>query len=336
MDRAPAIRQLILADRPAWASFGFAVIAVAAPTALRWVIDKGEAGIPFVTYYPAVVLAALLLGWRWGALVALASSIVINRVFMPKPLLANGSAREAMIVGLFVLSCTALIWIAETARRLVRELEEAKERDALLSRELTHRVKNMLATVSAMAVLSASHSAPDRFADSLASRLETLKRAMELLEPGEDAQCDLHNVVETALAPFRSDMNFRVAGPACDLPGYACVPLALALHELATNAAKYGALSVPDGRVSLLWTVGEGQDDLLRLIWREEGGPPVEKPRRTGMGTQLLQRQRGLDQVSLIYNPDGVRCDFSITGTLPKSATAAAPARGTGAAALSG
>jgi two-component sensor histidine kinase len=92
------------------------------------------------------------------------------------------------------------------------------------------------------------------------------------------------------------------------------VPLSLALHELCTNAHKYGALSVPEGRVELVWTVGEGEDALLRLAWRESGGPPVSAPAHVGMGTQLLKRQRGLDKVELHYRPGGVECSIAVAG----------------------
>ena len=312
MNRLPAITRIILADRPAWASLAWSAGGVAAATALRWVIDQGEAGVPFITYFPVVVLAALLLGWRWGALVALVSGAVANRLFRPEPLLGEFSGRDLVLVGLFALSCAVLIWAAETARRLVRELELAKERETLLKDELAHRMKNMLATVNAMAVLTARHSAPDKLAEALGGRLETLQRATELLEGDGKAPCDMERLVETTLAPFRSDSNFRVAGPPCELPREACVPLALALHELATNAAKYGALSVPVGKVSLEWTVVE--DGVLRVAWGEQDGPRVEKPKRAGMGTQLLRRQRGLKAVKLNYRRDGVRCEINVEG----------------------
>lgn len=313
MNRLPGVRRIILAERPPWASLAWSAGAVALATALRWAIDQGQAGIPFVSYFPAVVLAALLLGWRWGTLVALTSGVVANRLFRPEPLMAQIHARDVILVGMFALSCAALIAIGEMARRLVRELETAKQRETLLKDELAHRVKNMLATVSAMAALTARHSAPERLAEALGGRIEALQRATELLDHDGEAVCDLHRLVETALAPFRSDSNFRVGGPECRLRGECCVPLALALHELATNAAKYGALSVPEGRVSLLWTVGEG-DGLLRLAWREEGGPPVTRPKRAGMGTQLLRRQRGLKEVALSYRRDGVRCEIAVEG----------------------
>jgi two-component sensor histidine kinase len=89
------------------------------------------------------------------------------------------------------------------------------------------------------------------------------------------------------------------------------VPLSLALHELATNAVKYGALSAAGGRVSLAWALADG---VMRLVWREAGGPPVAPPRRRGMGTQLLRPQAGLAAVEVEYRADGVRCEIAIEG----------------------
>jgi len=314
LDRIPAIRRAILADIPPLQAFGWSVLAVALPTALRWAIDRGSEGVPFVTYYPALTLAALFLGWRWAAGVALASALVANRVLRAEPLLPWGGGSEAALAGLFVLACAALVAIGAVARRTVRELEAAKARESLLNQELLHRVKNMLTTVNAMAVLTARHTDPDNFVAALTGRMQALERATGLLGVDERAPCDVHRLIDSALAPFRAGDNFTVEGPGCVLPRAACVPLSLALHELATNAAKYGALSVPGGRVELLWTIGEGEDRLLRLAWRETGGPPVTPPQRQGMGTQLLRRQNGLDQVELHYRPEGVECAIGIPG----------------------
>ena len=318
MDRIPALRRVILAERPPVRSMLWAGLAVAVPTALRWFIDRGEAGIPFVTYFPAVVLAALFLGWRWGVVVAVVSGLVANRLFSREPLDLI-EPMDQLLVALFALSCAALVWTAEMARRLVRELEEAKAREELLNAELMHRVKNMLATVNAMAVLTARHTEPAQFAQTFTGRMRALDKATSLLGPGRETQCEVQRLVESATAPFRTDGNFVLHGPICHLPRDACVPLSLALHELCTNAAKHGALTAPEGRVHLHWTLGEGEDGVLRLIWREEGGPPVPEVRRAGMGTQLLRRQRGLTSVDVQFKPEGLACEISIEGVKPPS-----------------
>src|SRR5690606_29280870 len=210
---------------------------------------------------------------------------------------------DGLIILAFVLSCAILVLTGEMVRRLVRQVEGAKAREELLNAELMHRVKNLFATVNALATLTARHSAPAEFPSALAGRMRALLRATELLGADQKAHCEIHRLVDNALAAFRSSRTFTAEGPACELPREACVPLSLALHELCTNAAKYGALSTPEGRVTLLWTVGEGGEGLLRLAWREEGGPPVAKPTKAGMGTQLLRRQRGLGKVEVRFEP---------------------------------
>lgn len=314
MDRIPAIRRVVLADIPPVQAAAWAVLAVAVPTGLRWFIDRGEAGIPFVTYFPAVVLAALLLGWRWGVAVALAAGLVANRMFSDEPPL-DISTLDAVLMALFALSSAALIWIGEMARRLVRQLEDAKAREELLNQELMHRVKNMLATVNAMAVLTSRHSGPGEFAQAFSGRMRALDKATDLLATGRNLHCEVAKLVEGAIEPFRADGNFAIQDAPCELPRDACVPLGLALHELCTNAAKHGALSVPEGRVVLTWECGE--DGVLALDWREEGGPPVPEVRRTGMGTQLLRRQRGLTSVEAEFRREGLRCRITIEGAKP-------------------
>ncbi|HEU4650481.1 MAG TPA: DUF4118 domain-containing protein, partial [Croceibacterium sp.] len=145
MDRIPAVRQAILADVPPARALGWSMVAVAVPTALRWAIDRGSEGVPFLSYFPALTLAALFLGWRWAALVAVASAVIANNLFRDTPLHFWGSGNEAALAALFVLSCAALVAIGEIARRTVREVEAAKARETLLNQELLHRVKNLLA-----------------------------------------------------------------------------------------------------------------------------------------------------------------------------------------------
>jgi two-component sensor histidine kinase len=285
-------------------------VAVAVPTLLRWAIDGGSSASPFVTYYPAVALAALFLGWRWGVVVALASTVVANLMFAADSFWEFLVGPHGVVMGLFALSCSVLILTGEMVRRLVRELETVHAREELLNQELMHRVKNMLATVNAMALLTARHTEPGQFTKAFTGRMKALDRATDLLGTGRAPDCEVQDLVSRALEPFRTDHNFEVQGPACRVPRDACVPLSLALHELCTNASKHGALAVPQGKVALTWTRDE--DGHLRFQWRERGGPPVPEQRPVGMGTQLLRAQRGLRVVDLRFPSHGAECDIEI------------------------
>jgi len=315
VDRIPALRRVILAEVSPAVGALWAAVAVAIPTALRWAIDQGHSGSPFVTFYPAVALAALFLGWRWGTAVAVGCTLMANRIFAEESLFDVLLGSDGLLLGLFALSCAVLIVTGEMCRRLLRELEAAHAREELLNAELMHRVKNMLATVNAMAVLTARHAEPGGFAQAFTGRMQALGRATELLGAGRELHCDLRKLIDSATEPFRTEGNFAIRGQPCELPRDACVPLSLALHELCTNAVKHGALTSPEGRVELTWTCGAG--DVLTLDWRESGGPPVPEVRRAGMGTQLLRRQRGLGSVEVEFGREGLSCTIAIEGVTP-------------------
>jgi len=315
VDRIPAIRRVILAEVTPLKGALWAALAVAVPTGLRWAIDTGASSSPFVSYYPAIALAALFLGWRWGAAVAVVSTAIANRLFSDRSFWDVLTGPDGLTIALFALSCALLVWTGEMARRLVRELEAAKGREELLNAELMHRVKNMLATVNAMAVLTARHCEPGQFAQAFTGRMRALDRATSLLGANRDVSCEVRKLVDSATEPFRSGGNFTLGGPSCELPRDACVPLSLALHELCTNAAKHGALTMPEGKVELTWTCDEA--GLLTVDWRERDGPPVPEQRRAGMGTQLLRRQRGLKSVEVDFQPEGLRCRIEIEGVFP-------------------
>jgi len=320
VDRIPAIRRVILADVSPVRGALWAAAAVAAPTALGWAIHQGELGVPFITYFPAVLIAALLLGWRWGLVVLAGCLLAADWAFLGRPFAFSLAGDDLVRMGLFALMGAALVWVGEMARRLVRELEAAKARESLLNAELMHRVKNMLATVNAMAVLTARHCAPGDFAQVFTGRMRALDKATALLGVGRDVHCEVGKLVASATEPFRTDGNFAISGAPCELPRDACVPLSLALHELCTNAAKHGALSKAEGKVELGW--GCDKDGLLTLVWRERDGPPVPEVRRAGMGTQLLRRQRGLKSVDVDFCRDGLVCTIEIEGATPVTAPA--------------
>lgn len=185
----------------------------------------------------------------------------------------------------------------------------ARERQDLLLAELNHRVKNNLATVQAIAAqtLRSAPEDPAAFRAAFDSRIQSLARGHDLLTRNVWEAPDLRDVIEAALAPFAAE-GFAVTGTAepAPLTPEMAVNLVMVLNELATNAAKYGALSGA-GQVAIDWSVANGR---LRLQWQERGGPRVAEPVRNGVGTRLtmsaLQAYGGA--VELVFPPEGVEC----------------------------
>jgi len=194
------------------------------------------------------------------------------------------------------------------ASRDLTERKRAEELERLLASELTHRVRNTLATVQSIVSQSLRGAEDiDSAREAVNARIISLARAHELLTDRSWSGADLNDLVVRAIAPFASG-NIIVEGPSLDVSPKQALALSLALHELATNAAKYGALSRPGGRVELRWEVGNGQ---LNLSWRESGGPQVVPRSRRGFGSRLLDDilSRDLDgQTRLESAADGVCC----------------------------
>jgi two-component sensor histidine kinase len=187
-----------------------------------------------------------------------------------------------------------------------------------MARELDHRVKNVLALVQALAsqTLMTSGSLHD-FADAFAGRLDALARAHGLLTATGWAGADLGELVAETLAPYLDGAVGPAAdGPPVALPPRRAVSLAMVLHELATNAAKYGALSVPGGRVEVTWDLdrGGGGEPRVRLVWREADGPEVKPPEHEGFGTALIGQTIEADlggSGGLRFERDGLVCELA-------------------------
>jgi two-component sensor histidine kinase len=314
VDRIPAIKRTMVANTPLWQGFAWTTLMVAVLTLARWLADRGEIGMQFAPYFPFILLAALLFGWRSGALAAVLSGVAANRVLRDQPLLFYLSWEDAVMIAFFFGTCALLIFIGDKLRRLVRELEEAKIREEVLSGELMHRAKNTLAIVNALASLTRRRAPAEDFFPTFSGRIAALDRATDLLASQGSEQRNVGALVEHAIAPFRSDGNFEIGGPPCEIPQASCIPLMLVLHELCTNAAKHGALTAPEGVVSLAWHLHDDAEAVLRLKWVERGGPPVASGSTPGMGSTLMRAQKGLRSVDLRLPPEGAECDIEVEG----------------------
>lgn len=174
--------------------------------------------------------------------------------------------------------------------RDVTDLRRWEESQRLLIGELNHRVKNMLAVLQSIArQTQRSTSDVDAFIEAFEHRIQALASAHDILTRRQWSSADLEEIVRAALDTFaESDGRSHVSGPRVALGPDATISFAMAMHELATNALKYGALSVPDGHVDVVWKITD--DRKVVFEWIESGGPEVEPPKRQGFGTRLLER----------------------------------------------
>ncbi|MFC7473540.1 HWE histidine kinase domain-containing protein [Dankookia sp. GCM10030260] len=197
------------------------------------------------------------------------------------------------------------------ARDLAKQ--QADERQALLMREVDHRAKNALAVALSLAQLAPRAVPPDQFATVLVGRIAAMARAHSLLSKAAWSGGDVKAIAEGELAPYAE--RVVLAGPAANLVAEAVQPMAMLLHELATNAAKHGALSRPEGRVRLVWGFAAAGDG-LRFTWAESGGPTLaDEPQTFSFGsrliTQLVERQLG-GTIEFDWQAGGLQVGFTL------------------------
>jgi two-component sensor histidine kinase len=283
--------------------------AIAVPTLMRWLMDRGVNGAPFVLYFPPIQMIATYLGWRWGAFTAVGSGIAGAYFFIHPAMDWPFSWSALVLVTLFALSAGTMIVIGHLLRTAVLEIADRAQQSEDFNRELQHRTKNSLQMMRALASQASKATDPAEFYEKLGGRLGALAKANELLRFGALRSCDMNQLVEAAVAPFGGD-QIVTRGPECQVSRDACTSLVMALHELGTNAHKYGALAVPQGRVELVWSLVD--DGEIEMSWTETGGPPVAPPTRKGLGSRLLSAQRGMRAVALEFLPQGVTCRMTI------------------------
>jgi PAS domain S-box-containing protein len=202
---------------------------------------------------------------------------------------------------------------ASKIARDITERKRAEEQRTLLINELNHRVKNTLATVQSLAMQTLRNTERSEDARALfESRLTALSRAHDLLTAENWEGASLAEVVHRALTPFDAGGNrIRMQGSYVRLTPRQALALSIALHELATNAAKYGALSGDWGYVDVRWSSADG---MLRLTWTESEGPPVEQPTRAGFGSRLIQRSLAAElggSAIIEYRRDGLYAEIN-------------------------
>jgi len=203
----------------------------------------------------------------------------------------------------------------------ITDLKATEHRQRLLFDELNHRVKNTLATVQSLASQTARAApTPASFRESFEGRLIALSKAHDQLTMHHWESAELRELLTASTAPYVGAGSARIVlrGEDIVLRPRAVLTLAMAFHELTTNAAKYGALSLPGGRIEIRWQVVRGEADgrpLLRIDWVEQSGPVVSEPEKLGFGSKLIEGSIAAElggKARLIFGRGGVRCEIVI------------------------
>jgi two-component sensor histidine kinase len=296
----------------------------ASPTLLSVLLARRDGVVDTTTHEGTRALTAFteapVSGWR--------VAIGVPRHSLSDPLWWSLAATVAIGLGLLAVGLAFAIGMA---KRMAR----AESHRELLINELNHRVKNTLMTVQSIATRTLRHAPNHAEArTALEARLIALSRTHNVLTEQKWENAALREIVTQILDPYlpRDRARLDLSGPDLRVKPRAALTLAMVLHELATNAAKYGALSNADGRLSVRWTIaGDAQGPRLRLTWTETGGPEVQVPQRRGFGSSLIERSvahelRGTgnldyDQGGLIYRLDVPLGALQAAGAEPAAAS---------------
>jgi two-component sensor histidine kinase len=307
---------------PPWlTAIAIGCVACGSAAGLRWAIHQVWPTVaPLGLFFPAILIATLLGRWLAGITCIFAGAAIVSYFIVPSmsSFGIDGSDAVALLFT-YILIGSLMLLIAESWRtsedKLAHErtlrLQAETDQQRLLAQELNHRIKNTLATVQAIAIqtLGRDDSARAGFR-AFQDRLTALARAHSLLTKVDWTGSTVNDLVVAATAPFEDGNRFAIAGPVFRLGSKQSIALSLGLHELATNALKYGALSTPEGTVEIGWTI---DGDRLHLHWTERHGPIVSPPSHSGFGTRLLERSLAAElmgTVTLSFQSEGLRCDI--------------------------
>ena len=300
-----------------------ATIGIAATaTALRFLLDPYlPPGFPYLTFFPAVILTGFIFGMRAALLSVVLCGLAAWYWFIP-PSDSFGLTYQSgvalafymVVVGidLGILQLALLAYRSQARARAT--VQQMLALDKTVSEEVDHRMKNMLATVSGLVSLSRRHAqTPEELATKLQSRFAAMGEAVGLLRQSlSGASGDMAATLKSGLMPLGLVEGERLAlsGPPLALKSSAIVALNLIVHELGTNAIKYGALSNEQGQVQVNWgdAPGSAPAEQIEIVWTERGGPAPTAPTRQGFGSDLMTRMATSlgGEVSYDFAPEGV------------------------------
>ncbi len=262
---------------------GFTAIATVVQASLAL---SADGVVPFAAFFPATLFSTVLGGVGPGVLSATLGGLVGWWAFLPPQMqfFPRTAGQEISIV-LYAFTVLCLVWIGEHYRRAVTKLKGEEKLRKLAVDELAHRLKNKVATIQS--IIAIRLRGQQDVQTEVIGCLKALSAADDLLLASQGNGARLHDIILAEVSPYKAEARSELTGPEVILPPKLALVMALLLHELATNAAKYGAFSTSAGKVSISWSIDRGH---LEFLWRESGGPAVMPPTRRGFGTRLFMR----------------------------------------------
>ncbi len=284
------------------------MICLSAATALRLIGNWTNSDFLFATYFPAILAAGLLAGTPAAVGVTLASALMARLFFVPSYLhYAPQNSGEFIDFFMYLVSATLTICFAHYCRVVLDRLHKRNLANEILARELQHRNKNACAVIDVILRKSLADD-PER-ASKVFGRIKAMMSANELLTASQPQSITLKQLFVQAITPYGVD-RLDVFGPDIAIAAERARHLILLVHELVTNAAKYGALSRLNGRIFVDWR--EKGDNII-LNWKESGGPRIDRPKGEGFGSQLIavciKALSGTMQRD--FAPDGFICSIN-------------------------
>ena len=303
-------------------AYAFAAFLVVVATLVRWGIGfLGQDIVPFATYFPVVLVASLVGGQGPGTFAALTGGLLGWWAFMP-PYFAFVFLKSGQLISLllYLLMALLIVWAADQYRRVTKRLKDEEAFRKLAVEELGHRLKNKIATIQSIVSFQLRDNPQTR--DGIVRRLMALSATDDLILATQGQGAGIRDILFAELGPHGVS-RVSMAGPDVFLRPKLALTMALLLHELATNAAKHGALSCEAGHVAIRWSLS---DDQLSLEWHERDGPTVATPVNYGFGMRLLSR--ALEQfggtVHTTFEPTGLFCRMDVA--LPEDRPVMVPA----------
>jgi two-component sensor histidine kinase len=297
-----------------WQGVLMGVACTVVATLLRFLIDPIIVGDAFVTFFPLLVVATFL-GGRWAGVTTLVLGGLIGAdLWIPPYGSLDPASKEGVTAVAFMIAGSAVVLSVSLVNEVIAALRRSEARNALIAREMQHRIKNLLQLVDSISRMTArtATTVPEHQAK-LSARISALAKAGEVEGASPDLPLRLDALLGRVLGPFGLS-QFTLAGPPACINDDTGTTLGLVMYELATNAAKYGALSVPGGSVSVRW---KPEGDFIDLEWQEMGGPAVAPPGGTGFGSTLIGAAFVAEQgaTEIRYDGGGIRCSLRFPST---------------------